>query len=154
MAEQHHTGNRGNFAEDREKASRAGHVGGQRSSGTFANDRERAAEAGRKGGKRSLGGGGAERNPGTFAQDRERTAGAGGKGRSALTVRNKPEGPVEQRINSARDSLPGRRNGLPEGALTRPTAEPQGDENRDPPPNRPYRSDVGAEDGRRGTGDA
>ena len=52
MAEQRHSGNPGNFAEDREKASRAGHVGGQHSSGNFANDRERAAEAGRKGGQR------------------------------------------------------------------------------------------------------
>jgi hypothetical protein len=52
-----------------------------------------------------------------------------------LTMTDKPEGPVEQRIKSARDSLPGRRNGLPEGALGRPSA--QGDENRDPPPNAP-----------------
>jgi hypothetical protein len=50
---------------------------------------------------------------------------------------DKPEGQVEQRINSARDSLPGRRNGLPEGALGRPSAQAQGDENRDPPPNAP-----------------
>ena len=50
---------------------------------------------------------------------------------------DKPEGQVEQRINSARDSLPGRRNGLPEGTLGRTPAEPQGDENRDPPPNAP-----------------
>ena len=48
--------NPGNFAEDREKAARAGHVGGQHSSGNFANDRERAAEAGRKGGQASHGG--------------------------------------------------------------------------------------------------
>jgi uncharacterized protein len=51
MADQRHTGNPGNFAEDREKASRAGQAGGQHSSGNFANDRERAAEAGRKGGQ-------------------------------------------------------------------------------------------------------
>ena len=50
MAETQHSGNPGNFAEDREKASRAGHVGGQHSSGNFANNRERAVEAGRKGG--------------------------------------------------------------------------------------------------------
>jgi general stress protein YciG len=50
MAEQRHTGSPGNFAEDREKASRAGHTGGQHSSGDFAQDRERASEAGRKGG--------------------------------------------------------------------------------------------------------
>lgn len=55
MAEQRHTGNPGNFAEDREKASRAGHVGGQHSGGNFANDPERAAEAGRKGGQHSHG---------------------------------------------------------------------------------------------------
>ena len=58
MAEERHTGNPGNFAEDREKALRAGHVGGQHSSGNFANDRERAAEAGRKGGEHSHGGSG------------------------------------------------------------------------------------------------
>jgi hypothetical protein len=52
-------------------------------------------------------------------------------------VTDKPEGQVEQRINSARDSLPGRRDGLPEGALGRSPAGPQGDENRDPPPNAP-----------------
>jgi general stress protein YciG len=51
MAEQPHTGNPGNFAEDRERASRAGHIGGQRSSGNFANNSRRAAEAGRKGGQ-------------------------------------------------------------------------------------------------------
>jgi len=46
-------------------------------------------------------------------------------------------GRVERRIESARDSLPGERNGLPEGALGGMPAEPQGDENRDPPPNAP-----------------
>lgn len=49
--------NSGNFANDREKASRAGHKGGKVSGGNFANDRERAAEAGRKGGQNSHGGG-------------------------------------------------------------------------------------------------
>ena len=44
---------------------------------------------------------------------------------------------VEQRINTARDSLPGERNDLPEGALGGVPPEPQGDENRDPPPNAP-----------------
>jgi general stress protein YciG len=44
MFEQRHTRNPGNFAEDREKASRAGHIGGQHSSGNFANNRERAAD--------------------------------------------------------------------------------------------------------------
>jgi general stress protein YciG len=72
--------NRGNFALDREKASRAGHVGGQKSSGNFARDRARAVEAGRKGGERSHGGGGAPNNPGNFAQDRERAAEAGRRG--------------------------------------------------------------------------
>jgi uncharacterized protein len=51
MAASQHSGNPGNFAEDREKAARAGHLGGQNSSGNFANNRERAAEAGRKGGR-------------------------------------------------------------------------------------------------------
>jgi len=46
-------------------------------------------------------------------------------------------GRVEARINSARDSLPGERASLPEGALDRLPPDPQGDENRDPPPNAP-----------------
>jgi uncharacterized protein len=50
MANRNRTYNPGNFAEDPERASRAGHVGGQRSSGNFARDRKRAVEAGRKGG--------------------------------------------------------------------------------------------------------
>ncbi|HCP30424.1 MAG TPA: stress-induced protein [Pseudomonas sp.] len=49
--------NPGNFANDREKASRAGQKGGQVSGGNFANDRERASQAGRKGGQNSHGGG-------------------------------------------------------------------------------------------------
>jgi hypothetical protein len=44
---------------------------------------------------------------------------------------------IEQRINSARDGLPGERNDLPDGALPGVPPEPQGDENRDPPPNAP-----------------
>jgi hypothetical protein len=50
---------------------------------------------------------------------------------------DKREGRVEQRINTARDSLPGQRNDLPEGTLDRLPAEPQGDENREPPANAP-----------------
>jgi hypothetical protein len=46
-------------------------------------------------------------------------------------------GRVERRINSARNSLPGERNDLPEGALGGLPPDPQGDENRDPPPNAP-----------------
>jgi uncharacterized protein len=79
MSEQQHTGRPGNFAEDRERASRAGQIGGRRSSGNFAHNRARAAEAGRKGGKHSRGGGGAENNPGNFARDRERASEAGRK---------------------------------------------------------------------------
>jgi hypothetical protein len=44
---------------------------------------------------------------------------------------------VERRINTARDSLPGERNDLPEGALRGVPTGPQGDENRDPPPDAP-----------------
>jgi hypothetical protein len=54
-----------------------------------------------------------------------------------LTAPPKREGRVEQRINSARDSLPGQRNDLPEGALDRLPPDPQGDENREPPANAP-----------------
>ena len=54
--------NPGNLANDREKASEAGHKGGQSSGGNFANDRERASEAGRKGGQNSHGGGGGREN--------------------------------------------------------------------------------------------
>jgi len=47
--------NPGNFANNREKASEAGHKGGQNSGGNFKNNPERAAEAGRKGGEASGG---------------------------------------------------------------------------------------------------
>jgi uncharacterized protein len=109
MAEEKHTGNPGNFAEDRAKASRAGQVGGQHSSGNFAKDPERAAEAGRKGGQASHGGTGGHSQPassqptgsqssgsqssgsrserddastksGTFADNREKASAAGQKG--------------------------------------------------------------------------
>ena len=63
MAEERKFANPGNFAEDREKAVRAGHIGGQHSSGNFAHDRARAAEAGRKGGQASHAGS-AERKAG------------------------------------------------------------------------------------------
>jgi general stress protein YciG len=50
--------NPGNFANDREKAKEAGHIGGQHQGkennpGNFANDRSKASEAGRKGGQQS-----------------------------------------------------------------------------------------------------
>ncbi|AXO88325.1 stress-induced protein [Pseudomonas parafulva] len=48
--------NPGNFANDPERASRAGQKGGQNSGGNFANDRARASEAGRRGGQNSRGG--------------------------------------------------------------------------------------------------
>lgn len=47
--------NPGNFANDRERASRAGQKGGRNSGGNFANDRARASEVGRKGGRNSHG---------------------------------------------------------------------------------------------------
>ena len=104
MAEQRRAANPGNFAEDRERAARAGHIGGQHSSGNFANDRGRAAEAGRKGGQASHGStnqpqaghkdeagaksarsSGAEHRPGNFApgnfaEDGEKASAAGRKG--------------------------------------------------------------------------
>jgi hypothetical protein len=47
--------------------------------------------------------------------------------------RDRPEGPVEQRMHES-DGLPGRRAALPEGTLPAPPPDPQGDEHRDPPP--------------------
>jgi hypothetical protein len=44
---------------------------------------------------------------------------------------------VEERVRTAGDSLPGERNGLPEGALGGVPVDPQADENRDPPANAP-----------------
>jgi uncharacterized protein len=38
-----HRGGSGNFAEDRERAAKAGHKGGQQSRGNFAKDREPGA---------------------------------------------------------------------------------------------------------------
>ena len=46
-------------------------------------------------------------------------------------------GRVEHRINTARDSLPGERNGLSAGSLGGLPVDPQADENREPPPNAP-----------------
>jgi hypothetical protein len=43
------------------------------------------------------------------------------------------QGRLDQRIADARDSLPGERNDLPEGALGGLPADPQADENREPP---------------------
>jgi len=48
--------NKGNFANDPQRASEAGKKGGSASGGNFKNDPERAAEAGRKGGEHSHGG--------------------------------------------------------------------------------------------------
>jgi len=48
-----HQGGKGNFAEDRQRASEAGKKGGSVSGGNFKNDPQRASEAGRKGGKNS-----------------------------------------------------------------------------------------------------
>lgn len=44
---------------------------------------------------------------------------------------------VERRVNNAGDSLPGERNALPVGTLDKLPVDPQGDENRDPPPGAP-----------------
>jgi uncharacterized protein len=65
MADQKHSGNTGNFSDDREKAAESGrkggqhsggnHTGGQHGSGNLADDHEKAAEAGRKGGQHSSG---------------------------------------------------------------------------------------------------
>jgi len=49
--------NKGNFANDPERAAKAGQKGGQMSGGNFKNDPQRASEAGRKGGEHSHGGG-------------------------------------------------------------------------------------------------
>jgi uncharacterized protein len=78
MAEERRSPNPGNFAEDRERASRAGRIGGQHSSGNFANDRERAVQAGRKAGRRAMATGRVPLAPrttqGKFAQDRDRAS--------------------------------------------------------------------------------
>ena len=57
--------NSGNFANDREKASKAGQTGGHNSGGNFANDREKASQAGKKGGEASHGGGRATNGAGS-----------------------------------------------------------------------------------------
>ncbi|HEY1935629.1 MAG TPA: hypothetical protein VGG99_26775 [Acetobacteraceae bacterium] len=46
-------------------------------------------------------------------------------------------GTVERRIGTAHDRLPGQRNALRKGTLGGAPTMPQGDENRDPPPNAP-----------------
>ncbi|TCV98200.1 con-10 family general stress protein [Biostraticola tofi] len=51
-----HRGGSGNFAQDRERASKAGKKGGQHSGGNVKNDPQRAARAGAKGGRSSSNG--------------------------------------------------------------------------------------------------
>jgi hypothetical protein len=45
--------------------------------------------------------------------------------------------PADPSLKPAPDRLPGRRDGLPEGALGGMPADPQGDENREPPADAP-----------------
>jgi len=47
------------------------------------------------------------------------------------------DGEVEQKIRFSKDTLPGRRDALPEGTFGGTPPDPQGDENRDPLPNAP-----------------
>jgi hypothetical protein len=54
-----------------------------------------------------------------------------------VTKQPRRPGRVERRINSARDSLPGERNDLALGELSGVPTDPQGDENREPPPGSP-----------------
>ncbi len=49
---------------------------------------------------------------------------------------NRPD-PTDPALQPAPDRLPGRRDGLPPGALGGLPADPQGDENRQPPENAP-----------------
>ncbi len=48
-------------------------------------------------------------------------------------TRARPETPVEQQLRES-DGLPGQRAALPPGTLPEPAPDPQGDENRTPPP--------------------
>lgn len=48
-----------------------------------------------------------------------------------------PKDGVEPELVPSPDRLPGQRDGLPPGALGGMPADPQGDENRDPPANAP-----------------
>jgi len=54
-----------------------------------------------------------------------------------VTKQPRRPGRVERRINSARDSLPGERDDLASGELSGVPTDPQGDENREPPPGSP-----------------
>jgi hypothetical protein len=54
-----------------------------------------------------------------------------------VTKQPRRPGRVERRINSACDSLPGERNDLALGELSGVPTDPQGDENREPPPGSP-----------------
>ena len=44
---------------------------------------------------------------------------------------------IEERMRPDHDCLPGQRSDLPEGTLRPQPTDPQGDENRTPPPNAP-----------------
>lgn len=48
-----------------------------------------------------------------------------------------PKERVQPELRPSPDRLPGQRDSLPPGALGGMPAEPQGDENRDPPANAP-----------------
>ena len=62
----------------------------------------------------------------------------GSRARMVPRSKRKPsKGRVEDRIRNARDSLPGMRDALSNGALGGVPTDPQGDENREPPAGAP-----------------
>ena len=83
--------NPGNFANNREKASRAGQIGGSRQGaasnpGNFANNRDRAREAGHLGGVHQ----GKGNNPANFANDPAKAREAGHIGGTHQGRQNNP----------------------------------------------------------------
>ncbi len=94
--------NRGNFADDRERAAEAGRKGGQELSGKFEPGSERASEAGRKGGQELSG---------KFEPGSERASEAGRKGGQELSGKSEPgsSGPPRPAARAASASGRGRR---------------------------------------------
>ena len=69
--------------------------------------------------------------------DQDGTGGSSVPGGNSVTGGNPINGQAEERIRFRKDSLPGRRDALPPGSLPGVPADPQADENREPPPNAP-----------------
>ena len=118
--------NPGNFANNREKASRAGQIGGSRQGaasnpGNFANNRDRAREAGHLGGVHQ----GKENNPANFANDPAKAREAGHIGGTHQGRQNNPANFANDRSKASEAGrLGGQQRGGTRGERHRRRSEP------------------------------